>query len=85
MSILIGFLLLHKQLSQIVNGVTAVIFFFPFTLTDNGVYANTEPMKIIVPLNVKEKNFYLSTGKKTMYIFCVPKLHDKQSSLNSPI
>ena len=38
---------------------------FPFTLTDDGVYANTVPMKIIVPLNVEEKMFDPSTEKKS--------------------
>ena len=37
---------------------------FPFTLTDDGVYANTVPMKIIVSLNVEEKMFDQSTEKK---------------------
>lgn len=58
---------------------------FPFTLTDDGVYANTEPMKIIVPLKVKEKNFELNTDKKLLCTYALinvlstlPKLHDKK-------
>ena len=42
---------------------------FPFTITDDGVYANTVPMKIIVPLNVEEKMFDLSTEKVNVYLF----------------
>lgn len=58
---------------------------FPFTLTDDGVYANTEPMKIIVPLKVKEKNFELNTDKKLLCTYALinvlstlPKLHDNK-------
>ena len=45
--------------------------FFPFTLTDDGVYANTEPMKIIVPLDVKEI-FTWALEKKLCTYFVYP-------------
>ena len=61
------------------------MIFFPFRLTDDGVYANTEPMKIIAPLKVKEKNFELNTDKKLLCTYALinvlstlPKLHDKK-------